>query len=396
MRRFMAFSRPIIVLLSSIGVRPAPAQPSPSDSPRLVSISAGSAHYCALDDAGTVYCWGDGRWGQLGNGSTASSPDRAVRLASFQQFKQVVAGSTQTCALTTGGYPYCWGADVSGVMGDATVREVCGGLPCSSVPMPVAIEGGIRFDSLSAGFEHVCGLAQGRAYCWGRADVGQLGRTGAIKTCDGVACNRTPRRVSDSLLFSAISARGTHTCGIAAASLVCWGDNRERQLLADPNVAWKAIPTRVLANEQVVQLSSGGAYSCAVTRQGDVVCWGTNRHGRLGIADLDSTVGRIQAPPGTRFVEVSVGGTHTCAVTAAGDGYCWGLGVDGRLGGTAIARCGSFECSAAPVRVELGERLTHIAAGGSSSCATTAAGRAYCWGQTRGGLVVLANEAAKR
>lgn len=396
MRRFTALSRSIIALLPFADVGSVKAQPSPSDSPHLVSISAGSAHYCALDDAGTIYCWGDGQWGQLGNGSTASSPDRAVRVASFQQFKQVVAGATQTCALTAGGYPYCWGADVSGVMGDATVREVCGGLPCSTVSMPVAI--GMRFDSLSAGFEHVCGLAQGRAYCWGRADAGQLGRAGAVQICDGagVACSRTPRLVSDSLLFSAISARGTHTCGIAAASLVCWGDNRERQLLADPNVGWKAIPTRVLANERVVQLSSGGAYSCAVTSQGDVVCWGTNRHGRLGVADPDSTVGRIPSPSGTRFVEVSVGGTHTCAVTAGGDGYCWGLGIDGRLGGTSIARCGPFECSATPVRVELGERLTHIAAGGSSSCATTAAGRAYCWGQTLAGVIVIANEAAKR
>jgi alpha-tubulin suppressor-like RCC1 family protein len=396
MRRFMVFSRPIIALLPCIAVGPAQAQPRPSDSPHLVSISAGSAHYCVLDDAGTIYCWGDGQWGQLGNGSTASSPDRAVRVASFQQFKQVVAGSTQTCALTTNGYPYCWGADASGVMGDATVREVCGGLPCSSVPMPVAIEGGMRFDSLSAGFEHVCGLAQGRAYCWGRADAGQLGSAGAMQTCEGVACSRTPRRVADSLLFSAISARGTHTCGIANASLVCWGDNRERQLLADPNVAFTAIPTRLLETDRIVQLSSGGAYSCAVTTQGGVVCWGTNRHGRMGVADADSPVGRTPAPSGTRFVEVSVGGTHTCAVTAGGEGYCWGLGIDGRLGGAANAGCGPLECSATPVRVELGEHLTHIAAGGSSSCATTATGRAYCWGQTRDRLVVVANQAAKK
>jgi alpha-tubulin suppressor-like RCC1 family protein len=177
---------------------------------------------------------------------------------------------------------------------------------------------------------------------------------------------------------------------------VCWGDNRQRQLLADANVASTAIPARVLATERVVQLSSGGAYSCAVTSQGGVVCWGTNRQGRIGVADADSTVGRIPAPRGTRFVEVSVGGTHTCAVTADGDGYCWGLGIDGRLGGAADARCGPFECSATPVRVELGERLTHIAAGGSSSCATTATGRAYCWGQTPGTLVVVANAAAKK
>ena len=374
-------ARGLQVILLSIAVNGVSgAQPNATDAARLVSISAGSAHFCALDEQGTVYCWGDGTWGQLGNSSRTSSIGRAGRVSSFQQFRQVVAGSTHTCALTTGGYAYCWGSDASGVMGDATVRERCDGLPCSTVPMPVAM--GMRFDSLTAGFEHTCGLSGGRAYCWGRADAGQLGRAGRMQICDGVACSRSPVASLDSARFSSLSARGMHTCGIASDAIVCWGDNEFGQLNESGELKTSALPVRVFANEKATQLSAGGTYSCAVLETGDVLCWGANAFGRLGVADARSAVGRVAAPAGSRFVEVSVGGTHTCAVTDRGAGFCWGSGANGRLGGASSATCGPVECSATPVRVELDAVITHIAAGATSTCATTTTGVVYCWGDS--------------
>src|SRR5215208_3723323 len=128
--------------LSLLFVGPLSAQqsgrPSPSDERTFVSVSAGSAHFCGVDDTGDVHCWGDGRWGQLGNGSTESSGLEPIRIASYQRFRQVVTGATHSCALTTDGYAYCWGSDVGGVMGDATVRESCERVACTTQPMPVA------------------------------------------------------------------------------------------------------------------------------------------------------------------------------------------------------------------------------------------------------------------
>jgi len=311
-----------------------------------------------------------------------------VRVASFQRFRQVVAGSTHTCALTEGGYPYCWGADVSGVMGDATVRETCLGRPCATRPMPVAI--GFRFDSLSAGYEHSCGLRANLAYCWGRGDVGQLGAFGRMETCDDVACSRAPRLVSDSLRFSSIVARGAQTCGIAADVLWCWGDNRHAQLTGAAGVATTSRPIALSAAGAFTQVSMAGLYTCAVTRAGSVECWGANDRGRLGAPSGDATRGSIAPPVGQRFVRVTAGGTHTCALTSEGIAYCWGSDIDGRLGGRAMASCDGLPCSAEPVRVPLSVALTDVAAGGSMTCATAVDGAIYCWGGDARHAVVVA------
>src|SRR5882672_8231554 len=44
-----------------------------SDSLTFVAVSAGGVYTCAVTQRGAAYCWGFGRFGQLGNGDTASS-----------------------------------------------------------------------------------------------------------------------------------------------------------------------------------------------------------------------------------------------------------------------------------------------------------------------------------
>jgi alpha-tubulin suppressor-like RCC1 family protein len=382
---------PLPLLLStSILAQTPSAEVADAPSPTFVSIAAGSAHFCAVDSDGDIHCWGDGRWGQLGSGSTESSDVVPVRIASFQRFRQVVAGATHTCALTTDGYAYCWGSDNGGVMGDASIRERCLGLACSTRPMPVAI--GYRFDSLSAGFEHMCGLTHGRAYCWGRADAGQLGGVGT-DLCDNVACSRRPVLVSDSLTFSSISARGTHTCGIAAAKLYCWGDNSYQQLRISPERRAAFRPVAVFSDISLTQVSSGGMHSCAVTTSGSVECWGTNDTGRLGAADAEATKATVALPAGDRATRVSVGGTHTCAVTSNAAAYCWGLNIDGRLGGITSQRCGQFDCSATPVRVVLDVPLADVAASAARTCALGRDGAVYCWGGPIDSMTVSEHDA---
>jgi alpha-tubulin suppressor-like RCC1 family protein len=374
---------PSVVLLALHGLFGLGAQNTASRAPgspasTFVSVTAGSAHFCGLDSTGDIYCWGDGQWGQLGDGGTASSALKPVRVQSFQHFRQVVAGATHTCALTDGGYPYCWGTDFSGVMADATVRERCNGSPCATRPMPVAI--GFRFDSLAAGFEHMCGLRDSIAYCWGRNDAGQLGASGRMTICDGLACRESPAAVAGSLRFSSLVTRGTHTCGIASGTLWCWGSNAYGQISPDIAIASTSTPLAVSERGEFTQVSAAGVYTCGVTRAGRVDCWGANDRGRLGASDARDHRGVVKAPDGERFVRVSAGGTHTCALTTSGGAYCWGSNIDGRLGGETMQSCGGLPCSDAPVRVGVPVALTDIASGAEMTCATARDGSIYCWG----------------
>ncbi len=95
------------------------------------------------------------------------------------------------------------------------------------------------------------------------------------------------------------------------------------------------------------------------------------------------------AMTGLSCVELSAGNSYTCGVTAAHVAYCWGLNGDGALGvgtttGPEICSSGD-QCSASPVAVSGGLSITNINAATFHTCAITAAGKAYGWGENFAG-----------
>ncbi len=157
-------------------------------------VTSGFHHSCGLTSTGQAWCWGGNANGQIGTtaftGLTGRCTDFAfgffhcsdapVPVVGGLTFKQIAAGFWHTCAVTTAGKAYCWGANPSGQLGDGTNIE-------RHVPTPVA--GNLVFAAVSALFEHTCGVTiSGEAWCWGQ---GQLGRLG-----DGTHnLSRVPRKV---------------------------------------------------------------------------------------------------------------------------------------------------------------------------------------------------------
>jgi alpha-tubulin suppressor-like RCC1 family protein len=130
---------------------------------RFRQIDAGVDYTCAVTTGNRAYCWGNGRWGQIGDGRTflRYSP-RAV--AGGHAFDRVTTGKFHTCAETTLNRAYCWG---SGYTGDGTTTQRL---------TPVAVSGGLFFSQVSAGYTQTCGrTGSGVGYCWGTNDYGQLG-----------------------------------------------------------------------------------------------------------------------------------------------------------------------------------------------------------------------------
>jgi beta-lactam-binding protein with PASTA domain len=58
-------------------------------------------HSLALTSQGTVWGWGDNSSGELGNGTTSTSPSGAVQVAGLAGVTQVAAGSLFSLAVTT-------------------------------------------------------------------------------------------------------------------------------------------------------------------------------------------------------------------------------------------------------------------------------------------------------
>jgi alpha-tubulin suppressor-like RCC1 family protein len=83
----------------------------------IVAIDVGSNHACALTAAGGVKCWGENRYGQLGDTTTVDRPTPVAVTGSASGLVSVSAGNRHSCALTAAGASLCWGSDSDGRLG---------------------------------------------------------------------------------------------------------------------------------------------------------------------------------------------------------------------------------------------------------------------------------------
>src|SRR5437899_10637663 len=108
----MTSTRAIAILGSLVAAVVAPACKDSGTSPSLpitvTGLGMGDSHTCAPTSAGAVYCWGANYNGQLGNGSTTNSAI-PVAVSGGLSFTAVAADGGHTCGLTSPGAAYCWG-----------------------------------------------------------------------------------------------------------------------------------------------------------------------------------------------------------------------------------------------------------------------------------------------
>lgn len=131
------------------------------------AVDVGDSFWCALASGGTLYCAGDGIWGQLGNGANTSSAT-PVQAGSSLYWVQVSAGGRHACGITADGTLYCWGANERGQLGDTTTQR-------RGTPTYV----GTGWEKVSAGADHTCAIkTDDSLWCWGKGEYGRLGSNG--------------------------------------------------------------------------------------------------------------------------------------------------------------------------------------------------------------------------
>lgn len=243
----------------------------------FMRVSVGHRRLCGFAAGGTAYCWGWNDVGQMGTGVADSDPHPAPEpVSGGLTVSALTAGSRHACAVA-GGLAYCWGDNRYGELGRGSIDTIF-----TPHPAPDTVAGGRTFLSLSAGTYHTCGVASdSSAYCWGVNDVGELG-TGSSSVPLGL-----PVAVIGGLKFLSVTAGTDHTCGIAADSVAyCWGGNSGGQL-GDGTTAAHATPIPVSGGLKFTVLAASRNFTCGVTTSAVAYCWGGNGQGRLGIGGFD-------------------------------------------------------------------------------------------------------------
>lgn len=197
----------------------------------FVDVAVGGGHSCAVSDSGSLYCWGGNGDGQLGDGTTTGSASPIDVTPAGTTITQVAAGNANTCAITSAGVAYCWGANWDGAVGNGTTS------PAETTPQQVS--GGHTFGSLSVGQDYACGITTGgAALCWGWNDFGQFGNGTTLGST-------TPTAAATGLTLGSISAGYQSTCGVTNANVGhCWGGRRYGSL-GDGQAAYALDPVAI-------------------------------------------------------------------------------------------------------------------------------------------------------
>ncbi|HEY2641316.1 MAG TPA: hypothetical protein VGI66_15710 [Streptosporangiaceae bacterium] len=280
------------------------------------------------------------------------------------------ATGNHTCAVVPDGRVFCWGRDDKGQLGSGRKAITRITIPVRAL-LPAAV-------AVAAGGEHSCAIqaVSDQVWCWGSDPYGELGNGKKL------AAVLRPIMVPGLQAFQ-ISAGFHFTCAVtgAARQVQCWGYNKFGEL-GNGNTANSSTPVTVAGLTGVSTVSTGAFHACAVLLTGALYCWGQNVFGQLGIGNrTDSHVPVLVGRAGTDVVSVATGQDDTCAVlTSSFDLKCWGAGIDGELG------YGGTGDKLLPTQVSgLNFGVLQVSTGQDFTCARVSAYKTLqCWGNSRG------------
>ena len=152
---------------------------------KVLSISCGADHTCALLENNSVKCWGYNSIGQLGIGNSTDVGDEVVHIGNLTGIslgtdltvKKIMAGNDHNCALMSNDNLKCWGDNFKGMLGLGDIINR-GDLPNQMGDQLDFVNLGNEsiITDLSLGADHSCAiLGNTKLKCWGVNNDGRLG-----------------------------------------------------------------------------------------------------------------------------------------------------------------------------------------------------------------------------
>lgn len=312
----------------------------------VAEVGTSNSTVYALLTNGTVYAWGTGTRGQLGDGGTVNSYTTPVRVK-FPAGVTIASIPVNSdpwdtaFAIDTTGHAWGWGANASGdlCLGNATEHSTPVELPFTGV---TAVAGAADHATYDAG---------GTLYSCGEGIYGELG-DGTTKG------SKVPVKVtglSGASVTALLAGFGNIGVLLSDGDYYDWGLNSNGQLGDGTTGQSSDVPVQVMLPDPVAQAFEGGngprdGQTLVLLSDGSVYAWGDDGAFQLGdgkTASEPSPV-KISPPDGVTYQAVASGADTSYGVSTTGDVYAWGAGRLGAVGD------GTKNTARIPVKVESG------------------------------------------
>jgi alpha-tubulin suppressor-like RCC1 family protein len=285
-------------------------------------VASGNYHTAAIKTDGTLWSWGAGTSGELGNNAITSRSSPVQTISGGTDWKQVAAGGSFTAAIKTNGTLWLWGYGYQGRLGNNST------LSRSSPVQTVA--GGNNWKQVSCGRDHAGAVkTNGTLWLWGaNGYYGQLGDNTTINKSSPV------QTVSGGTNWKQVSCAMLHTAAIKTdGTLWLWGAGDSGQL-GDNAITRKSSPVQTVAGgTNWKQVSIWYYTSTAIKTDGTLWCWGSGGNGNHGDNTRTNKSSPVQTiSGGTNWKQVSCGENNVAAIKTDGTLWGWGKGFPGALG----------------------------------------------------------------
>lgn len=284
--------------------------------PVVPGENALSGHVCIIDEDAIARCFGDNRDGQLGLPADGARHPQPTAVPNLDPVISIDLGANHTCAVTTRGEVFCWGANVNGQLGTGDRNP-------SETPMRIDVGG--RAVAVALGRYFSCALrTDGRVLCWGANDTSQIG--------DGTMTEHETPFLTSVANAIALDAGSHHACALLrGGALMCWGSNQYASL-GTGAVGGTGPVTASAFTEAIDAFTIGGSQTCVRTLSGRQLCVGSNDTMQIGTPPTTDPVETpFELSIGPEDI-VAGGGWSTCSMSPSRTVSCWGANWGGQLG----------------------------------------------------------------
>jgi len=246
--------------------------------------------------------WGYNAFGQLGTNNT-SNYSTPIQVGTLSTWIQVSTGfGYATTAIQSPGTLWSWGSGALGQLGNNST---------TNFSSPVQVGALNYWTQTSCGYYSTAAiLSPGTLWVWGNNSFGQLGlgdvthrsspvQVGALNVWTQVSSGPTQN-------MAAIQSNGT---------LWTWGNNSFGQLgLNTTTLSAISSPVQVGSLSTWTQVNNGNTFTTAIQSNGTLWAWGLNTYGQLGQNDITNRSSPVQVGSLTTWTRISNGYYYSAGI----------------------------------------------------------------------------------